>query len=51
MKKYDKKKESSFLEYLDATNLYGWEMSRKLLVDGFKWIETSLIGTKFIKQL
>ena len=36
MKNYDKNKESSFIEYLDANNLYGWAMSQKLPVDGFK---------------
>ena len=36
MKSYNKNKESSFLEYLDANNLYGWAMSQKLSVDGFK---------------
>ena len=40
MKNYDNNKESSFIEYLDANNLYGWVMSQKLQVDGFKWIET-----------
>ena len=35
--KYDKNKESSYLMYLDANNLYGWEMSQKLLLDSFKW--------------
>ena len=28
MKNYDKNKESSFLEYLNTNNLYGWAMSR-----------------------
>ena len=37
MKNYDKNKESSYIEYLDANNFYGWAMSRKLPVDGFKW--------------
>ena len=34
MKNYDKNKESSFIQYLDANNLYGWAMSQKLPVDG-----------------
>ena len=25
--------------YLDASNLYGWAMSRKRLVNGFEWVE------------
>ena len=25
--------------YLDANNLYGWAMSQKLPVDGFKWMK------------
>ena len=25
--------------YLDASNLYGWAMSRKLLVNGSEWVE------------
>ena len=31
------KKESSYIQYLDANNLYGWTMSQKLPVDSFKW--------------
>ena len=31
--------ESSYLEYLEANNLYGWAMSKKLPVRTFKWIE------------
>ena len=37
MKNYDKKKESSYIQYLDENNLYGWAISQKLPVDGFKW--------------
>ena len=36
MKNYDKNKESSFLMYVDANNLYGYAMSKKLPVDAFK---------------
>ena len=35
MKNYDKNKESSFLVYLGANNLYGVVMSQKQTVDRF----------------
>ena len=38
VKNYNKNIESSFIEYLDANNLYGWAMSQKLPVNGFKWV-------------
>ena len=39
IKNYDKNIESSYIEYLDANNLYGWAMSQKLPVNGFKWVK------------
>ena len=39
MKSYNKNQESSYLEYLEANNLYGWAMSQKLQVRNFKWID------------
>ena len=36
---YNKNKESSYLEYLDANNLYGWAVSKKLPIGGFKWLD------------
>ena len=33
---YDEKKELSYISYLDGNNLYGWVMSHKLPVNGFK---------------
>ena len=51
MKNYDKNKKSSYLQYLDANNLYGWAMSQKLPVDGFKWVDDLSIFTEnFIKN-
>ena len=38
IKNYDEDIESSYIIYLDISNLYGWEMSHKLPVDGFEWV-------------
>ena len=51
MNNYDKNKESSYIQYLDANNLYGWAMSQKLPVNGVKWVKnTSKIDEEFIKN-
>ena len=51
MKNYNKNEESSYIQYLDANNLYGWAMSQKLPVNDFKWINNvSKINEKFIKD-
>ena len=39
LKNYDKKFDSSCIEYLDANNLYGWAVSQKLTVNGFIWVK------------
>ena len=36
MKNYNNNEESPYMQYLDANNLYGWAMSKKLPVNGFK---------------
>ena len=52
MKDYDKNKKSSYLKYWDVNNLYGWEMSQKLLVNDFKWVEDiPEINRDFIKAI
>ena len=35
---YNLREESSFLQYLDANNLYGWTMSQLLPTNGFRWV-------------
>ena len=55
MKNYNNNEESSYIQYLDANNLYGWAMSKKLPVNGFKWIDNSetaehVINEEFIKN-
>ena len=49
-KNYDENEESSYIQDFDANNLYGWVMSQKLLVTGFKRIKKlSKIDQDFIK--
>ena len=50
MKKYDKNKESSYVQYLNANNLHGWAMSQKLPVDGSKWKNMLKFDEEFIKN-
>ena len=47
MKNYNKDKEESFLQYLDDNSLYGWAMSEKFPVSGFKWKKNT---SKFTKE-
>ena len=40
MQNYNNNEESSYIQYLDPNNLYGRAMSKKLPVNGFKWLDT-----------
>ena len=55
MKNHNNNEESSYIQYLDANNLYGWAMSKKLPINGFKWIDNnemagSVINEEFMKN-
>ena len=42
MKDFDESKPSTFIQYLDANNLYGWAMTQKLPTHGFKWVDVDI---------
>ena len=50
MKGYNNNEESSYIQYLDANNVYGWAMPKKLPTHGFKWIDNNEINEDFIKN-
>ena len=39
MDEYDSSKPTKYLQYLDASNLYGWAMSQPLPTGGFCWVK------------
>ena len=39
MVNYDPDKPSTYIQYLDANNLYGWAMSQQLPTHGFSWMK------------
>ena len=52
MKNHDKDKESSYLLYVDANNLHGWSMCKKLPVSDFKYTDDISIFTEdFINKI
>ena len=54
MKNYNNNNEESpYIPYLDANNFYGWVMSKKLPINGFKWLDSDKvneINEDFIKN-
>ena len=50
MKNCNNKEESSYIQYLDANNLYSWAMPKKLTVNGIKWTDNNKINEEFIKN-
>ena len=41
MDSFDPSKESTYIQYLGANNLYGWAMSKPLPTHGFEWMSES----------
>ena len=50
MQNYNSNEESSCIQYLDAINLYGWAMSKKLPVNGFKWLDNDKAAEHVINE-
>ena len=44
MENYNNNEESSYIQYLDANNIYGWATSKKLPVNGFRWLDSDEIN-------
>ena len=51
MKSYNNNEESSYIQYLDANNLYGWAMSKKLPTNRFKWINNNEMAEPSAKHV
>ena len=50
--RYDNKQETSYIQYLDANNLYGWAMSQPLPIGDFQWVkDADSITSDMINQL
>ena len=51
MKNYDSSKQSTYLMYVDANNLYRYAMTKTLPIGGFKWeTDLSIFTEDFIKN-
>ena len=46
MENYNEEEESSYIMYLDASNLYGWAMSKPFPYGNFRWAEPKYVEEK-----
>jgi len=51
LQNYDNTKESVYLAYVDANNLYGWAMTKPLPYGNFKWVDPSTIPISSIPTI
>ena len=51
MEYYDSGKESKYITYLDANNLYGWAMSQYLPYSGSKWLSQKEISDFYLNSV
>ena len=50
LRSYDKTKDTTYLKYLDANNLYGYAMNKKLPLYGYEWDDQSIFTEDFKKN-
>ena len=51
IKGYDRLKPTSYIQYLDANNLYGWAMSQPLPIGKYQWLTNDEINSLNIKSI
>lgn len=51
MENFNPTKESNYLFYIDANNLYGWSMMEKLPINGFEWCDAEHFDIQQIMNL
>ena len=48
---FDRSKPTSYIQYLDANNLYGWAMSQHLPIGKFQWLTNDEINSLNIESI
>ena len=51
LKDYDRSKPTSYIQYLDANNLYGYAMSKPLPIGKLKWLKKAEIESIDIESI
>ena len=48
--KFNPNEDTTFLQYLDANNLYGWAMSQPLPTGGFRWVDIGPCESRAVQR-